>query len=131
MFTNEHVRLVVAAATVALLMNLPATAWAAGEPDALAVKWEGKKPCENLYEDDKIRVIRCTFPPGSKHVRHSHPAHFGYALAAGKISVASAKGTEEFEETPGLYWKGGPIEWHEATNIGDTTLQYLVVEKKY
>jgi hypothetical protein len=33
-------------------------------PDALSVEWQGKKPSEKLYEDDQIRILRCTFPPG-------------------------------------------------------------------
>lgn len=31
-------------------------------PGALAVEWEGKKPCEKLFEDEHIRVARCTSP---------------------------------------------------------------------
>jgi quercetin dioxygenase-like cupin family protein len=53
-------------------------------PDALSVEWQGQKPCEKLYEDDRIRVARCTSPPGSKHVRHSHPGYISYVLNGGK-----------------------------------------------
>jgi hypothetical protein len=33
-------------------------------PDALSVEWQGKKPCEKLFDDTHVRVARCTFPPG-------------------------------------------------------------------
>ncbi len=32
-------------------------------PDALSVEWQGKKPCEKLFDDEHVRVARCTFPP--------------------------------------------------------------------
>ena len=34
-------------------------------PDALSVEWQGKKPCEKLFDDAHVRVARCTFPPGA------------------------------------------------------------------
>jgi hypothetical protein len=51
------------------------------EADAMAVEWQRKKPCEKLHEDDQIRILRCTFHPGAKHLRH--PASFGYWLSGG------------------------------------------------
>jgi len=36
---------------------------AADLPDALTAGWKGQKTCEKLFEDDKVRVVRCTFPP--------------------------------------------------------------------
>ena len=41
----------------------PLVALGESVPDALSVEWQGKKPCEKLYEDSQIRVARCTFPP--------------------------------------------------------------------
>jgi hypothetical protein len=38
-------------------------AQAAEVPDALTVEWQGKHPCEKLFEDAQVRVARCTFPP--------------------------------------------------------------------
>ena len=103
-------------------------------PDAFSVEWRGKKPCENLYEDAKIRVLRCTFKPGDVHVRHTHPALFGYVLsgAGGKVQVVDEKGTRTSTKGPdGDHWTAGRNPWHEVTNIGNTTLTYLLVEKKY
>jgi quercetin dioxygenase-like cupin family protein len=62
-------------------------------PDALSVEWQGQKPCEKLYEDAQIRIARCTFPPGSAHVRHSHPGYLSYVLSGGKGQIQDEKGT--------------------------------------
>jgi len=100
-------------------------------PDALSVEWQGQKPCEKVFEDAQIRIARCTFPPGSKHVRHSHPAYISYVLSGGKAEVHDEKGTRQVEARTGSHTDVPPIPWHEVTNVGDTTLQYLVVERKY
>jgi beta-alanine degradation protein BauB len=62
------------------LMLAPGLSWSDDVPDAASVEWHGKKLCENLHEDAMIRILRCTLEPGDVHVRHSHPALFGYVL---------------------------------------------------
>jgi quercetin dioxygenase-like cupin family protein len=116
------------------IMLAPNSSWSEEVPDALSVEWHGKKLCENLYEDSMMRILWCTLEPGDVHVRHSHPALFGYVLkgAGGKGQVVDEKGTRTFDEDPdGEHWTSGPNAWHEVTNIGNTTLSYLIVEKKY
>jgi quercetin dioxygenase-like cupin family protein len=100
------------------------------EPDATGVEWQGKKPCEKLHEDDQVRILRCTFPAGSKHLRQQHPAHFVYTLGGGKLEVTNETGTSQREATTDAYVANAPIAWHEVTNVGDTTLRFLVVETK-
>ena len=100
-------------------------------PDALSVGWQGKKPCELLNEDSQIRIMRCTFAPGAKHSRHSHPATFNYVLNGGKVQVQDENGTRVAERPTGGQMDSSPVPWREVTNVGDTTLQFLVVEKKY
>ena len=100
-------------------------------PDALAVEWQGKKLCENLHEDNYIRIMRCTMPPGAVHIRHSHPVEFIYALSTGKAKVENANGTIEVPIIGDQFSIAPPIPWHEVTNIGDATLRFLIVEKKY
>jgi beta-alanine degradation protein BauB len=125
---------------VALLLGIAlaaaplATARSDTVPDAVSVEWHGKKLCENLYEDSNIRILRCTIAPCEVHVRHSHPALFGYVLkgAGGKGKVVDEKGTRTFDEGPeGDHWTSGPTPWHEIANIGNITLSYLLIEKKY
>jgi hypothetical protein len=100
-------------------------------PDALSVEWQGKKPCKLLNEDPQIRIMRRTFAPGAKYSRHSHPATFNYVLSGGKVQMQDQNGTRVAERPTGGEIDSSPVPWHEVTNIGDTTLQFLVVEKKY
>jgi quercetin dioxygenase-like cupin family protein len=100
-------------------------------PDALSVEWQGKHPCEKLFEDAQVRVARCTFPPGAVHVCHSHPSYFSYTVSGGRGQVQDGKGTRSVDVVSGAYIDIPPVPWLEFTNIGDTTIQYIVVEKKY
>jgi quercetin dioxygenase-like cupin family protein len=110
---------------------VPLPGMAENVPDALSVEWQGKKPCEKLYEDAQVRVARCTFPPGTVHVCHSHPSYLTYVLSGGQAQVQDEKGTRKIEIVAGTFSDVAPIPWHEFSNAGDSTLQYLVVEKKY
>ena len=101
------------------------------EPDALSVEWQGQKPCEKILEDAQIRIARCTFPPGSKHVRHSHPGYLSYVLSGGKGQIEDEKGTRQIDVVADAYTNSAPLPWHELTNAGDTTLRYLVIERRY
>ena len=127
---KNRVAQVVALATASLTIAFSSGAMAADLPDALTAGWKGQKTCEKLFEDEKVRVARCTFPPGVGHERHFHPPHYLYVLGAGRVQVTDAKGTREAEVTPGIFRANPRIEWHEIVNIGDTTLQYLIVEPK-
>jgi len=100
-------------------------------PDGLSVEWQGQKPCEKLFEDAQIRIARCAFPPGAVHVRHSHPGYISYVLNGGKGQLQDEKGTRQAEFRADTYTNSQAIPWHELTNTGDTTLRYLVIEKKY
>ncbi len=128
-YKNGLVRLQFLPAVYLITMFSMGTA-AADLPDALTAGWKGQKTCEKLFEDDKVRVVRCTFPPGVGHERHFHPPHYVYVLGAGRARVTDDKGTREIQGTPGIFRANPRIEWHEILNIGDTTLQYLVVEPK-
>jgi quercetin dioxygenase-like cupin family protein len=110
---------------------IASVAWADTVPDALSVEWQGHKPCEKLYEDNYIRILRCTFQPGDVHVRHTHPGYFGYTLSGGKAEVTNANGTRQSSPQTDAYADIPPVPWHEFKNTGDTTIRYLIVEKKY
>jgi quercetin dioxygenase-like cupin family protein len=126
----SHKVLLVSGAFIGLL-STQVFGTGADVPDALSVEWQGKKPCELLGEDPQIRIMRCTFPPGAKHLRHSHPATFNYVLNGGKVQVQDENGTRVAERPTGGHMDSPPVTQHEVTNVGDTTLQFLVVEKKY
>jgi quercetin dioxygenase-like cupin family protein len=99
-------------------------------PDPLAAGWQGKPVCEKLHEDAHQRVLRCTFPPGVGHERHVHPRHFGYALSGGKMRITDAKGTRDVAIETGSNFASDGVAWHDVLNIGDTKVQYLIVEPR-
>ena len=103
---------------------------AAPLPDPLAAGWRGKSVCEKLHEDAHQRILRCTFPPGVGHERHFHPRHFGYALSGGKMRITDAKGAREVEIEAGSSFTSDGVDWHEVVNVGDTQVQYLIVEPR-
>jgi quercetin dioxygenase-like cupin family protein len=100
-------------------------------PDALSVEWQGKKPCEKLFDDAHVSVARCTFPPGAVHVCHSHPGYLSYVVSGGQGQVEDEKGIRKINVTAGALFDVPPTPWHEFANVGDTTIQYIIVEKKY
>jgi mannose-6-phosphate isomerase-like protein (cupin superfamily) len=65
------------------------------------------------------------------HVCHSHPSYISYVLSGGKAQIQDEKGTRQVEVGTGSYVDVPPVPWHEVTNTGNTTLQFLIVEKKY
>lgn len=99
-------------------------------PDPLQAGWKGKPVCERLLEDDRQRVLRCSFAPGVGHERHRHRPHFGYALAGGRMRITTAEGVREASLETGSTFTSRGIAWHEVLNIGDSTVQYLIVETK-
>ena len=99
-------------------------------PDPLEALWKGKPVCERLIENDTQRVLRCTFPPGGGHDRHYHRPHVGYALSGGRMRITDANGVRETSIETGASFTSTGVLWHEVLNIGDTTVQYLIVESK-
>ena len=64
-------------------------------PDPQQAGWEGKSVCEVVQENDKLRVLRCTFPPGVGHERHFHAPHIGYTIAGSTFRIEDASGVRE------------------------------------
>jgi quercetin dioxygenase-like cupin family protein len=52
-------------------------------------------------------------------------------VSGGQGQVQDDKGTRKIDVVAGAFANILPIPWHEFTNVGDTTIQYVVVEKKY
>lgn len=117
-------------ALTGLLLWQPASPAAAPLPDPLQAGWKGKPVCERLLEDDTRRVLRCTFAPGDGHDRHFHRPHFGYALSGGRMRITDANGVRDTAIATGSTFTSTGVAWHEVLNVGDTTVQYLIVESK-
>lgn len=98
--------------------------------DPLQAGWKGEKVCTVLEENDKVRVLKCVFPPNVGHEKHYHPAHFGYTLKGGKFIITDATGTKEVNVPKDYHFYNEKIEWHKVLNIGDSTAVFLIVEPK-
>ncbi len=92
--------------------------------------WEGVQTCEVLQEDDSIRVLQCTFPPGVGHERHEHAPHFGYTLKGSTFRITDEQGTRELNVPTGYHFRKNEITVHEVENIGDSTAVFLIIEPK-
>lgn len=130
MFTSSCTHLLNNACVIALSLFAGSVARAQDLPDALNAGWKGTKTCEKLHEDEKTRVMRCTFPPGVGHERHFHAPHYLYVLSGGKVRATDVRGTRDSEVVAGTFRRNDRIEWHEILNTGESTLQYLIVEMK-
>ena len=82
------------------------------------------------FENDRVRVLEATLPPGVKEQVHSHPAYVIYVLEGGKYrNYASDGTTTEGELKTGEVLYRDPLT-HAAENIGNTTMHMILVELK-
>ena len=99
-------------------------------PDPLEAGWNGAKVCEVIQDNDEVRVLRCTFPPGIGHERHYHDTHFGVTLSGSTFRITDTTGTRDVEVPSNSYFYSEGTEWHEVLNIGDSTGVFLIIEPK-
>jgi beta-alanine degradation protein BauB len=82
-----------------------------------------------LNENARVRVLEVVSKPGDVAKMHSHPDHVVYVVKGGKASFTVGGKTQEME------LKTGSVNFfdaqeHEMKNIGNTTLNLIVVELK-
>ena len=99
-------------------------------PDPLEAGWKGAKVCEVLVENNSVRTLRCTFPPGVGHERHYHPKHVGYTLKGGTFRITDEEGIREVNIPQGYTFYNESVPWHEVLNIGTDTAVFLIVEPR-
>lgn len=83
-----------------------------------------------LMENDRVRMFKATFKPGDKAVMHHHPDHTVYVVRGGKLNLANPAGNQdslELEPGKAIFLDA---QSHEATNVGDTEIELIVVELK-
>lgn len=84
-----------------------------------------------LVENEHVRVIENTLPPGAKDATHTHPAGWYYVTKPGTMKVTHADGKTETWEA-----KAGEAGWlktegpHASENIGTDTMAWVLVEVK-
>ena len=99
-------------------------------PDPLAAGWNGEPVCEALHDDARMRILRCTFPPGVGHEWHYHDPHFGYVIRGGSMQITENGETRIVEIPDGVMWQRDERFEHEALNVGDNESQYLIIEMR-
>jgi quercetin dioxygenase-like cupin family protein len=103
---------------------------AASLPDPLQAGWKGQAVCQVVQENESIRVLRCTFPPGVGHEKHFHAPHIGYTLAGSTFRIEDTTGMREVNVPTGSSFDNAFIPWHQVLNIGDSTAVFLIIEAK-
>src|SRR2546421_11670253 len=82
------------------------------------------------FENDRVRVMEATLPPGVKEQVHSHPAYVIYVLEGGRYrNYGSDDKVTEGELKTGEVLFREPLT-HAAENIGDKPLHMILVELK-
>ncbi len=84
-----------------------------------------------LLDNDHVRVLQYTLPPGALDHWHTHPPRVGYVLSGAKIRVTEADGShEDYDEKTGeIYWDGfSPL--HDTLNLDTKPYIALLVEVK-
>lgn len=99
-------------------------------PDPLEAGWKGEKVCEVLSETNKLRVLKCTFPPNIGHQKHYHKPHFGYTIAGSTFKITDTNGVRSVPVKTGVSWTKKDSSEHEVINIGDSTAVFLIIESK-
>jgi len=84
-----------------------------------------------LLENEHVRVLQYTLPPGALDHWHTHPPRVGYLLSGAKIRVTEADGShEDYDEKTGeIYWDGFS-KLHDTLNLDTKPYIALLVEVK-
>jgi quercetin dioxygenase-like cupin family protein len=110
---------------LAALLLLPAAA--AFSQDVVTAN---PKTIKVRVDNEKVRVLEATLPPGAKENIHSHPSSVVYIIKGGKVRnhAADGKVTEVTYKDNDTVYRDPLTHW--AENIGKTTIHLLVVELK-
>lgn len=99
-------------------------------PDPLIAGWNDRPVCELIEDNEKLRVLKCTFEPGIGHEKHYHDPHFGFTLSGSTFRITDESGTREIVVNSNTSFYSEGTEWHEVLNIGDSTAVFLIMEPK-
>jgi quercetin dioxygenase-like cupin family protein len=83
-----------------------------------------------VSENNSVRLLKVTLKPGEKAAMHHHPDHVIYVLSGGKAKLTDFQGKIDKLDLKTGDSMSLPAQSHETENIGDTTLDILVIELK-
>ena len=82
------------------------------------------------FENDRVRIIRIKYGPGEKSVMHTHGPNVSVNLTAGIVRFNAPDGTHQDvpAEIGAAQWSDA--EEHLPENLGDGSLEVVLVELK-
>ena len=84
-----------------------------------------------MLENDRVRVLEYTLPPGRKDRRHTHPQRVAHVISGGRLRVHFPDGRHlDFDEKTGDSSWSAASPLHDTENIGTTPIKILLVEVK-
>lgn len=84
---------------------------------------------EVVLENDKVRVLRGRYQPGSMSAMHEHPGSVVVQMTGGALRFTAPDGQvmDQVLEQGRVAWSGGA---HSIENIGPEELEVIIVEVK-
>jgi quercetin dioxygenase-like cupin family protein len=99
-----------------------------------AQEMDAMQAASNVYtrimENDQVRVLKVVFKPGDKAAMHHHPDHVVYVVKGGKLNLTSPSGERQSLDLGAGQAVFLDAQSHEATNVGNTEAELIVVEIK-
>ena len=112
----------IAATVLGLTLGFAASAQDPTKVDAKHYKVE--------FENDAVRILHITYPPGEKSVMHEHPDAVAVFLTPGKVKFTQADGKVIDSSV-----KAGTATWtpagkHLPENVGKEPFEVMLIEMK-
>ena len=87
---------------------------------------------EVLLDNDKVQVVRLTYPAGTESGMHTHqyPHRTVYVVQGGKLAMESENGAEKVLDIKTGQVVFAPASTHNVKNVGDTEIVLLETELK-
>jgi beta-alanine degradation protein BauB len=98
-----------------------------GYDDIVAIAPESH---EVIFENDTIRVLKVTVPPGGMVGRHRNPENINYILKSGTLRLTELSGSVVDVQLSEGQVIPAPKGSHAVENIGDTEIQTVCIELK-
>jgi hypothetical protein len=116
--------------TALLVVFVPLITIGAARVEAQDVVKVAPDTVKVILENDQVRVIESSIPPGALQATHSHPATIVYYLTASKVRSQGPDGKLVVTER-----KAGEVAYrapltHSSENVGTTPANTLVIELK-
>jgi len=112
--------------TIAFLLLLSCAGFASAQDPAVV----NADTIRVTLDNERVRVLEATIPPGTKEKMHHHPQSIVHVIEGGKMRNHFADGkTSDAELVAGTsQWREAITHW--AENLGDTTVKVVIVEFK-